>query len=259
MALGKYLYCIIRCAEERTFDGVTAIGEPGGPVHSLTWGELAAVASDSSTERYDASRAHLLAHERVIEAIMREQTVLPVRFGTVARSESPVASVQRLLERRAEEFNRLLCEMEGKVELGLKALWRDEDALFEEIVTEDGEIRALRDALRRRPDGASARARIRLGEMVKAALARKRAGEATGIISSLRGIADRIADNTVLLDRMILNTAFLVRQEREVEFDRAIASLDEELGPRIRLRYTGPVAPYNFVRIVVNWEEIRAA
>lgn len=259
MALGKYLYCIVRCSEERTFDGVAAIGNPDVPVHAVPWGGLAAVVSDSAIERYDASRTNLLSHERVIEAVMREQTLLPVRFGTVADSESAVASIQKLLERRAGEFDRLLHEMEGKVELGLKAFWRSETAVFDEIVAEDEEIRRLRDVLRRRPGGVPHSARLRLGEMVKTALARKRAAEARRIVAPLRMIADRVADNSVLLDRMIVNSAFLVRRNRETEFDRAVAALDEELGPRISLRYAGPVAPYNFVRIVVNWEQLRAA
>ena len=34
---------------------------------------------------------------------------------------------------------------------------------------------------------------------------------------------------------------------------RPVAELDRERGEQIRLMYVGPVAPYNFVRIVVNW------
>ena len=84
MAMGKYLYCIIRCAEERTFDGVAAIGDPALPVYAVSQGGLAAVVSDSPFERYEATRANLVSHERVVEAVMQEQTPLPVRFGTIA-------------------------------------------------------------------------------------------------------------------------------------------------------------------------------
>lgn len=259
MVVGKYLYCITRCSEERIFEGVAAIGNPEVPVHTVPWGGLAVVASDSAIERYEATRTNLLSHERVIEAVMREQTPLPVSFGTVADHEKPVANIQKLLESRAAEFDRLLHEMEGKVELGLKALWRSESLVFDEIVAESERIRTLRDALRRQPGGASQAARMRLGEMVKTALARKRDAEARRILAPLRLIADRVADNSVLLDRMIVNSAFLVRRNRETEFDRAVAALDEELGLRISLRYAGPVAPYNFVRIVVNWEQVLAA
>ncbi len=258
MALGKYLYCISRCPEERIFEGVAAIGNPDAPVHTVPWGGLAVVVSDSAIERYEATRQNLLAHERVIEAVMREQTPLPVRFGTVADHDKPVANIQKLLESRAAEFDRLLHEMEGMVELGLKAFWRSENLVFDEIVAENERIRTLRDALQRQPGGVSQVARMRLGEMVKTALARKRDAEASRILAPLRLIADRVTDNPVLLDRMIVNSAFLVRQDRESEFDQLVASLDRELGQPIRLMYVGPVAPYNFVRIVVNWDQVPA-
>ena len=253
---GKYLYCIIRCSQERVLAGVTAIGTPSAPVHTVPWGGLACVVSDSTSERYEATRQNLLSHERVIEAVMQEQTPLPVRFGTVADSGSPVVSIRRLLESRAAEFERLLSEMEERVELGLKVFWRSETLAFDEIVTDDERIRTLRDALRRQPGGGSHAARMRLGEMVKTALARKKEAEAKSILAPLRAIADRIADNPVLLDRMVVNGAFLVRRDREAEFDRAVAALDEELGRRISLMYVGPVAPYNFVRIVVDWNQV---
>jgi hypothetical protein len=259
MALGKYLYCICRCSEERIFEGVAAIGNPDVPVHTVPWDGLAVVVSDSAIERYEATRQNLLSHERVVEAVMREQTPLPVRFGTVADHETPVANIQKLLESRAAEFDRLLHEMEGKVELGLKAFWRSENLVFDEIVAGDERIRTLRDALQRQRGGVSQAARMRLGEMVKTALARKRDGEARRILAPLRPIADRVTENPVLLDRMIVNSAFLVRRDREAEFDRPVAALDRELGGQIRLMYVGPVAPYNFVRIVVNWDQVPAA
>lgn len=255
----KYLYCIMRCSQERVIKGVTGIGTPSVPVHTVPWGGLSCVVSDSAVERYEATRQNLIAHERVIEAVMQEQTPLPVRFGTVADSGSPVASVQRLLESRATEFERLLSEMDERVELGLKVFWRNEALVFGEIVAADERLRALRDALRCQPGGGSHAARMRLGEMVKTALARKKEAEAKSILAPLRAIADRVADNPVFLDRMVINSAFLVRRDREAEFDRLVAALDEERGQQIRLMYVGPVAPYNFVRIVVNWDQVPAA
>ena len=57
---------------------------------------------------------------------------------------------------------------------------------------------------------------------------------------------------------MVVNAAFLVDRgrEREEEFDRQVRKLDEELGHRCLFKYVGPVPPYNFVNIVVNWQEL---
>ena len=253
--LGKYLYCIISCQENHTFDGV-AIGGEDGVVHTVCHKGLAVVVSDSPVKQYEHTRTNMMAHERVLETVMREFTLLPVRFGTVTDSDSPLQDIEKLLSSRFEEFQRLLRDMEGKVELGVKAFWRDEKAVFEEIVAENAEIRRLRDSLSRKSPQATHFDRIHLGEMVKEALNRNRAREAAKILLPLRRIAHSARENEVLADRMVLNVAFLVDKSREPEFDQAVSELDEQLGERIALKYVGPAPPYNFVNIVVNWKEL---
>jgi len=249
---GKYLYCIIPCQEERTFDEAGMCED--GPVHTVCYNGLGAVISDSPMKQYESTRKNLMAHERVLERVMREFTLLPVRFGTVTDSASDIQDIQELLKSRFEEFQRLLRDMEGKVELGLKAFWRDEKAIFEEIVAENGDIRRLRNSLLHKSPEAAHFGRIRLGETVKEALKRKRAEEAAQILAPLRQINHKIKENEVLADRMVLNAAFLVDKAREPEFDQAATRLDEQFGQRIALKYIGPVPPYNFVNIVVNWK-----
>ena len=58
-----------------------------------------------------------------------------------------------------------------------------------------------------------------------------------------------------MMDRMVLNTAFLVSKNRERECDEVVKRLDEEAGERMVFKYTGPDPPFNFCEIVVNWEE----
>src|SRR3989304_4486952 len=123
----------------------------------------------------------MLAHEAVVERVMQEFTVLPVRFGTVANSASAVEDIRRLLSQRLEEFHSLLKEMDCKVELGLKVIWRDEGAVFNDILVRNPEIKKTRDSLTNHPPAATHFERIRLGEMVKAALERKREEEAIRI------------------------------------------------------------------------------
>lgn len=252
--LGKYLYCVIPCQQDRTFDEV-GLGNEDGLVHTVCHKGLAVVVSNSPVKQYESTRQNMMAHERVLERVMREFTLLPVRFGTVTDSTSPLEDIQTLLSSRFEEFNRLLREMEGKVELGLKAFWRDEKAVFEEIVAENADIRRLRKSLSGRPPEAIRFEGIRLGRMVKEALDRKRSQEAAKILLPLQPIAQRVRENDTLVDRAIVNAAFLVDRKREQDFDQAIRGLDEKLGNRVAFKYVGPAPPYNFVNIVVNWQK----
>ncbi len=252
---GQYLYCIVGCFAERTFGGVASMGDAEVPVYTIPWNGLSAVVSDSPMEEYPTTRLNMMAHQRVLERVMLEYTVLPVRFGTVAQQPSPQEMVRKLLAARSEEFGRLLAEMDGMAELGLKAMWRQEKEVFQEIVGQNGAIRHLRDSLEGRSHQATHYQKVRLGEMVKEAMDHKKAIEAQDILAPLRRIATRTVENHLLADRMVANAAFLVDRGREGEFDQAVARLDQEMGHRMAFKYVGPVPPYNFVNIIVNWRE----
>lgn len=253
---GRYLYCIIRCGEARTFGDAVPIGGDSGSVYTVPHQGLAVVVSDAEAGQYDPTRANMLAHQRVQERVMREFTVLPVRFATVAEGYAPAQDIEKLVQKRGEEFEALLTDMEGKVELGLKALWRDEKAIYQEILAENAAIRRLRDALVGKPPPVARSQGIPLGEMVKKALEQKREREAAGLLASLRPLAYRTQESAILVDRMIVNAAFLVAESREAAFDRAVSALEEKVGHRVSFKYVGPVPPYNFVNVVVNWLDL---
>jgi len=257
----KYLYCVIASGEERSFDAA-AMGDNGAGVHTVVFQDLAMVVSDSANQKYEHTRANLLAHEKVIERVMKEGfTVLPVRFGrlTLTTSKNPVEDIQQqVLKRKCEEFHNLLAEMDDKAELGLKALWRDEKTIFEEIVAENLGIRRVRDSLQGRSAAATHYQRASLGEQVKAALDRKREHEGERLRADLRPLTYKHRENKTVLDRMVLNDAFLVERCRDEEFDQMVGQLDQELGHRLVFKYSGPNPPFNFVELQVTWDEEEA-
>lgn len=248
--IGKYLYCIIRGDEPRTFDA-QGINSDGGRIHTIHGAGLAAVASDSEIVEYQRTRRNMIVHTLVQEEVMRGCTILPVRFGTVAPDTESVE--EQLLRRRSREFSSLLDEMSDRVELGLKAFWR-EDALFQEIVDANPQIRRIRDSLIGQSPERSHYERVHLGELVAAAVDRKREADAETILARLQSLACKSKTNCLLADRMIVNAAFLVDSRRAEDFDRAIENLDSDMGHRCTFKYIGPVPPYNFVNIVIHWD-----
>ena len=280
---GKYMYCIIRSDEpphrfgqshglaqgsglssaqaHRPGSGTPqgapqfstlGMGERGDIVHTVRFMNLAAVVSDSPIVEYESSRRNMMAHTLVLEEVMKDFTILPVRFGTVAPSGQAIE--EQVLKRRFGELNGLLAEMEGRAEMGLKAFWY-EGIVFEEIVKENPAIRRLRDGLIGRAQEETYYERIRLGEMIEAAMWQKRDTDAEKILARLRPLVYKSIANKVIMDRMALNAAFLMEREREPEFDRAVQQLDAEMGTRLMFKYVGPVPPYNFVSIVIHWDE----
>jgi len=248
---GEYIYCIIRCNDKQEFP-FHGVGD-GERVYTVNYEDLGAVVSDSPIVRYDISRQNTIPHERVIEQVMqRGYDVLPVRFGTIAQDADQIR--ERLLKRRFMLLHGLLHQVENKVELGLKAFWNKEQ-VFQEIVEGEPEIKAYRDALAQQPPEKTYAARIELGRMVQAMLIAKRDQEGEQILATLRPLAEEVRVNPNLGDMMVLNAAFLVSRARESEFDARVNALHEKHTGRMTFKYVGPVPPFNFVNIVVNWNE----
>jgi hypothetical protein len=248
---GKYLYGIIATDEERNF-GPIGIGDRGDEVGTIAYRDLSAVISNSPMARYVVSKENLLAHERVIERVMKEYTVLPARFCTIAVNAE---DIRRLLERRYLELKHLLRDMDGKVELGVKALWRNMDLIFKEIVDENEEIKRLKAEVAEKSSRHTHAQRIAIGQRVQAALEEKKAREGEEILTGLKRISAEHRLNRTVGDKMLFNAACLVDRAREREFDDLMERLDLRYGDRIKFTYVGPVAPYNFVKITLHPEE----
>ena len=245
----QYLYAIIACAEPSEFKA-RGIGERSDVVHTINYRRLAAVVSNSPNIEYESSRRNMMAHTLVLEEVMEQFNLLPVRFGTIAPDAETIET--RLLAPRYEEFTGLLEQMRDRIELGLKAFWY-EGAAFDEVVKESDKIRRLRDALNGRPLEETYYERIRLGEEIEKVLVQKRAREEETILSRIKPYVHKTRTNKIVSDRMVLNAAFLVDRAHGPEVDGAVRKLDEECNDRLMFKYVGPVPPYNFVNIVVNW------
>lgn len=247
---GIYIYCIIASAKEQTF-GALGIGERGDELYSVCADGLCAVVSHSPMQKFKMSRDNLLAHERAIEEVMKTNTVLPVRFATVAESEE---KVRKILLKEAERFSSLLREMEGRKELGLKAIFNSERIYAQ--IAEQEEIKRLKARLTSMPADKIYFHKMDLGRMVEKALERERETYRDRIMGILTPLAVAVKTTKPYGEMMVLNAAFLVECVREEEFDRAVRELDENLGALINWRYTGTLPPFNFVNVAISTEDL---
>jgi hypothetical protein len=250
--VAQYLYCIVRSREPRTFETL-GIGERGDVVHTINFKDMAAVASDSPQERYDNTRRNMMAHMRILDEVMADYAVLPIRFDSVA--PSPDAVREQLLKARYDELSAMLDGIDGRIEMGLKAFWY-EDVVFQEIVRDNPTIRRMRDSLAGWAVDETYYNRIRLGELVESELRKRRGRDAESVLERLRPFAEKTQINPPVADHMVINAAFLIKREREPEFDAMVRSLDEEMGRRLLIKSVGPVAPYNFVNVNLRWKKL---
>ena len=250
-AEGRYIYGIIGANHRQEF-GPIGIGGRGDVVYTLPYQEVAAIVSSSPIVKYPVSRENVIAHAKVLEKVVEEYTVLPVRFCTIAENEEII--VEKLLKTRYQEFLDKLREMKGKLELGVRARWRDLNAIFAEVVEENKDIKALKEAaLRERDEQKKYASQIKIGQLVQKALEEKKKREAEELLEALRPLSLDYRENQVYGDMNLVNAAFLVAKEKEREFDRKMDELEKIHTERIQLKYTDPKVPYNFVEIVVKW------
>lgn len=246
---GQYIYAIAATNEEKGF-GPIGIGDRKDEVYTVCYQELGAVISPSPVVKYPVTRANTMAHQKVMEEVMKYYPMLPVRFGTIGEEIDLIK--QKVLKTRYKEFKDLLRYVGDKTELGLKALWSNMEAIFQEIVDENRDIRILRDRVISKATKGQ-REQVRLGEMVKTALDAKKLREEKAILNALKEVWVEYKENNAFGDQMVTNSAFLVQEDQEKAFDAAVDKLTAMYDGRMRFKYVGPVPPCNFVEIVVSW------
>jgi len=248
---GKYIYCIIETRGERNF-GPIGIGRRGDEVLTIGYDNLSMVVSNYPITKITANRENMLAHQKAIEKVMNEfDSVLPVRFGTIAAGAD---EIRNLLDRRYREFKDTLIDMDHKVELGVKGIWKDMNVIFNEIVEENQTIKCLKEAIKKESDP-NVQAKIDVGKLVKEALQIKKEKQAEEIVDRLRRASFEYKLNKTIGDGMFINAAFLVNKGRVKEFDNIMDDLGDECEDRMKCMYAGPLPVFNFVNIVIYPEE----
>jgi hypothetical protein len=183
---------------------------------------LFAIWSEHEEARLEADEAVLLEHERVVEALLKQGAVLPMRFGSWMRDP---AAVLELLDERRSEFELGLERVRGAVEIGVRALVREEPA---------ERVPALAGA--DRPGTAYMLAR--LNDEKRSALV------AAHLRGPLQALSRASADRKTSLSGSV-NTAYLVDRGDVDAFRAAVQKLDEVVD-EATIVCTGPWPPYSF-------------
>ena len=250
---GRYVYGIVQSKDPVTF-GRSGIGGSGELVYTVNYQDIAAVVSNTSVYIFDPTRENALAHEHVIETVMKNYTIIPMSFGTVFRTDNDIREVLKSIYPSLKD---VLHQMAGKFEFGLKVNW-DRDQIIEDIKNDDEEIRQFHQEIIRKHLQSTYLARMQLGRMIDKALAERSISYVREIYEALRGVCVASRDNQPIGDKMIMNAAFLVERQREAQFDNAVNKIARKYGQRLKFKYTGPWPPYNFVNIRLKLEPVGA-
>ncbi|MGW7382973.1 GvpL/GvpF family gas vesicle protein [Streptomyces sp. NPDC054794] len=237
--MSTYVYGITAHAHPALPKDMGGVGDPPRPVRFLEEAGLVALVSDAP-EDLRAKRRELLAHQNVIAEAGAAGCVLPMRFGSVAPDDATVTGV---LAERAEHYRERLDALENKVEYNVKAS-HIEEAVLHRVMADNPEIRALTEA-NRQAGGGTYEQRLRLGEMVVAAVQAKEAEDATAVERALEPVASAVSVGPGSTG-WLANVSFLVDRGSAEDFMAAVQRARESLS-HLELRVNGPLPPYSFV------------
>lgn len=249
-----YVYCLVRNAAPPSLDGVPEGLPQTAPVRLLPLdGDLWLVVADAPLPEYGGERIEsrlsdldwvserALAHERIVEHFAAAGPVLPMKLFTLFHGDE--RAVAHLRERR-EEIEQVLDHIAGRVEWGVRILFR-EDMARQRAVTEAGAGERPASGtgflLRKKAEKESARdlaARVRAEvdraweELARQAVDARRREPVPGEAGA----------------RLLLDAAFLVPSGDGADFEAEVRRLAERLaGEACEVTLTGPWPPYNFL------------
>ncbi|MBI2320673.1 MAG: GvpL/GvpF family gas vesicle protein [Chloroflexi bacterium] len=245
---GTYVYAVTTARRQHSL-GRLGLPDGGTRVLVLAVGGLAAVVSEYDGPAFGGlTRPALLqclsVHQRVVERVMLDRPVLPVKFGTVLHSYDEVC---RALARFRPRLADALAGLGDVVEIEVAATW-DLRRTFAEV-REEPAIRALAVAAAGRPAEDTLPLRVEVGRLVKAELDRRRAAYGQHIVQRLAPLSRAVQPNALLRDEMVANVAFLVERRDVDELFAHVRRLDSELDGKLTLRCIGPLPPYTFATV----------
>lgn len=184
--------------------------------------------------------------------MMKEYTVLPVRFGIVAQSRGALNNGIKLnlpiIRANLQKVNR-------KRELNLKSFWEN-SFIYEHILEKYTEIRKFRDRIKNLRGTQGHYKRIELGQMVERALIIENENEAESIIEEISPAFLQYKKSKIFGELMFLNLSVLVNDKTEPHLDQLVNKAAEKRKGKVQFKYTGPSPPASFVNIHLKFQGV---
>ena len=246
-----YLYGIVPAAAKASFG---PIGHSSSEVRTISSAGISIGIVAGRCERIPFSQVspattlgYLAAHQRVLEQVMLDGPVIPLKFGTYADDDRQILEILNCGQR---EFAAALHQYADKVEVDLAAFWTDLKCVLADIAVAPAVV-ALKAQIAD-GTGATMEQRVRMGQLVKQLLDQRREGVAAEIADALGGPSESMVVNPVKDDSMIFNAAILVSRDEQAQLDRTIQELDRRYDNKLNFRCVGPLPPYSFATAEVK-------
>ena len=233
-----YLYGIIDSSEQIK-ESIYGLEDAG--VYNIPFCDIGAVVSEIYQPLQDITEGAVLEHEAVVEKLMADFTVLPVRFQTIIDGRNSLLS---MMQSYYEDFKDNLARLHNKLEFGIKVIW-PADKIKENI------IKALKKDEQKKLDlDSSSGKRFMKEKFEKYKIDKEFEAKADKFIKVMDIFFSKFASEKKLgklkTDNLLLDAVCLVEKDRENDFREAF-ELIKSGPPGLKYLFSGPWPPYNFV------------
>jgi hypothetical protein len=241
-----YVYGII---DSNDGMGESVYGLKGTDVYNIPYRDIGVAASNLNGQVRDITQDSAVEHERVVEKLMINCAVLPVKFRTVFASREDILS---MMKNYYSDFRANLDRLRDKVEFGIKIIWPGE-AIRERMVIAYNKGGTNTDPAGPDLDGRLADSpakRFLMKAFKNYKIDEKFKEKADRCVAVVDHLFSRVAIEKRLeklrTDNLLLNAVYLVDKSRQDDFREMFEYTRHTYGG-LKYLFSGPWPPYNFV------------
>lgn len=240
----SYVYGVVPSDTDVTGQA-SGLGDPPAAISLVASGDVAAIVSDIDLGRPLGTPEDLIAHQRLLDDVAAAAVpVLPLRFGAVVSSRDAVA--REMLAEHHDEFAARLADLEGMAEFIVRGRY-DERALLTSVIEGIAEAAGLASQIRGTSEDETRPQRIRLGELLNAAIEQRRQSDTDHLARSLERLCTAMTVLDPTHEQDAVHIAVLTRLDRQGDLERAVHQVATDWQDQVTFRLLGPLAPYDFV------------
>jgi hypothetical protein len=250
---GRYLYCIINSDKAPSF-GNTGIED--NPVYTIIYKDIAAVvhscqAKPYKTEDKEKAAEWILSHNYVIDFTTKKfGTVLPFSFDTIVKGGDE--TVILWLEKSYLILKGELDRLKNKAEYSIHIFY-DNECLKANLACRDIELKKIKEKIDRMPKGAAYLLQRGLELKVKDEISQEVSRLSNEFITDIRGHVEEIREEKNLHvpekyngKKPIVGLTCLIHEDKIEKLGEELDEINRRVG--FAVRFTGPWAPYSFVK-----------
>jgi hypothetical protein len=233
-----YLYGIIDSSDQIT---ESIYGLEGTGVYNIPFCDIGAVVSEINQPIQDVTEGTVLEHEAIVEKLMADFTVLPVRFQTVIDGRYNLLSMMQSHYRDFKDNLERLC---NKFEFGIKVIW-SADKIKENI------IKTLNKEQQKKLElGSSPSKKFMKDKFDKYKIDKEFEAKADKLIKVMDIFFSKFAAekriDKLKTENLLLDAVYLVEKDKESNFREAFRHIKSARSD-FKYLFSGPWPAYNFV------------